>query len=433
MNQCESEGLADAFVHHGFSVVKSSEEAEIYIVNTCTVTSKAEQKARRMIRKYAFMAHRPVVIVTGCYAQMEPELIAKIDESLFIVPLEKKANMLQMPMMIAAMIQSGISLREAVSSWIKGEQSSAKTATPFDYHAITFIYHARAFLKIEDGCDNSCAYCRVTLARGPATSLDADEVLERCLEIERQGYREIVLTGVNITAYASNGLGLDGLLKMLLGELSDRTRIRLSSLEPDMITDSLIECCKDHRVQPHFHIPVQTASNRMLISVNRHYTVDLAADRIQRLKQVRPDAFLAADIITGLPGESEEDFQQTVDFLKRMGFSQIHVFPFSPRPGTALYDAKHKVPEFKRDERASLLRDLSRELHQTYIARCIGKETEVIIESMREGNAYGVSANYLKMVVTDIPDEYEDVRGRMCRVMVDRRAGILIGRFIEFI
>ncbi len=430
LNQCESEGLSDAFAQQGFSVVKPSEEAELYIVNTCTVTSKAEQKARRMIRRYSAMAHDPVVIVTGCYAQMDPEVISLLADHLFVVSLEKKANLLGMPGYIALLLKSGISLKEAVGSYLDSDQEDA---TPFDYHAITFIYHARAFLKIEDGCDNACAYCRVTLARGPAVSLGVDEVVRRCQEIEEQGYREIVFTGVNITAYQWRGYDLADLLRTVLDQGSNKTRIRLSSLEPDMITDKLIEVCRDSRIQPHFHIPLQTASDTMLVSVNRHYSVARAAEQIGKLMAVKEDAFLAADIITGLPGESESDHQKTIEFLREQGFCRVHVFPFSPRPGTALYHVKPKVPEYIRDRRAKEIRILSSELYQKYCRRWDGLTSEVILEGIFGSVVHGVTANYLKVQVNGLPEDETTIRGRACRVRLSMEGELVTGTFLEFI
>ncbi len=428
LNQSESEGLADVFANHGFTVVKPSEDAELYIVNTCTVTSKAEQKARRMIRKFAAMDHEPVVLVTGCYAQMDPEDVGRLADRLVVVPLDNKADLLKLPAYLEHLISANISLYEGITSFLNsGEQG---TSTPFDYKAITFQYHARAFLKIEDGCDNACAYCRVTLARGAAVSLSANQVVARCLDIEREGYREIVFTGVNITAYRDGDIDLPGVLKMTLDAVSGRMRIRLSSLEPDMISDELIEVCRDPRVQPHFHIPIQSASPKLLRAVNRDFDLLEAAKQLKKLLAVKDDPFLAADIITGLPGELDEDAQMTRDFLIDTGFSQVHVFPFSPRPGTALYDAKGKVPEYRRDERARDLRTLSHELYQDYMRRWDGKEVEMIIEGEREGEVYGISANYLKAPIAGLPESHQ--RGDLCLVKLHRKDEILKSTFIEF-
>jgi threonylcarbamoyladenosine tRNA methylthiotransferase MtaB len=430
LNQCESEGLADAFHNRGFRVVKPADPADIYIINTCTVTSKAEQKARRMIRKFASQEGEPLIIVTGCYAQMEQELLARVADRLFIVPLERKAHLLSLPAYLSTALESGRSLRESVDAFLSDPQLLDDENGPFSYEAVTFTYHARAFLKIEDGCDNACSYCRVTLARGNAVSLPASQALERTLEIERRGYREIVLTGVNITAYRDGDLDLAGLVRLLLDHLCSDTRIRLSSLEPDMISDELIDACADERVQPHFHIPLQSASAQVLASVNRVYDLHEAETQLKKLVAVKDDPFLAADVITGLPGESQEDFEATYEFLVRLGFSQIHVFPYSPRPDTPLFDASGHVPEYLRDERAQRLRELSTELYESYRSRWVSRQAEAIIEKSDRA----VTGNYLKVKLIGMPEQTDaKLRGKMITGTLGDDNGVMTLSFHSFI
>jgi threonylcarbamoyladenosine tRNA methylthiotransferase MtaB len=193
------------------------------------------------------------------------------------------------------------------------------------------------------------------------------------------------------------------LLEKLLSALSANVRLRLSSMEPDHIDGRLLEALKDPRMQPHFHIPVQSGSDRVLQLVDRHYTISELSAILEQLKHAKDDPFLAADIITGLPGESEEDFQETKQFILSQGFSMLHVFPFSPRPDTPLYHAKHRVPEKIRDERALELRELSKQLHDAYKERQLGKESEVILQNRKGGHWYGLSGNYLEVTVTDAP------------------------------
>ena len=394
LNQCESEAIADSFSKEGFTVVSEDQGADLYIVNTCTVTSKAEQKARRMIRKFARIAP---TLATGCYAQVNEEELKALSDQVIVVPLEKKAHLLQLAKHLKASLVSGMSMKEGCLSFSDGE------ASVFDYDAASFSYHSRAYLKIQDGCDNSCAYCRVHIARGKAVSLDPSLVIERALALEEAGFQEIMLTGVNLTMYDHQGDGLGGLLEKLLRALSTNVRLRLSSMEPDHIDGRLLEVLKDPRMQPHFHIPVQSGSDRVLQLVDRHYTISELSSILEQLKQSKDDPFLAADIITGLPGESEEDFQETKQFILSQGFSMLHVFPFSPRPDTPLYHAKHRVPEKIRDERALELRELSKQLHDAYRERQLGKECEVILQNRKGGHWYGLSGNYLEVKVIDAP------------------------------
>jgi len=402
LNQCESEAIADAFAAEGFSVVAGDALADLYIVNTCTVTSKAEQKARRMIRKYATEGQRPTVVVTGCYAQMERSAIEALAERVVVVSLDRKSSLLGLPAFLGTRLVAGIDVLEAVRSYAAQHESGGERDA-FAYDAATFSYHSRAFLKIQDGCDNTCAYCRVTLARGAAVSLAADEVVQRALALEAQGYPEIVLTGVNITAYNAAGIGLGALLQRLCVAMGPTMRLRLSSLEPDRLDDELLAAVADSRIQPHFHIPVQSASDVVLDRCNRHYTAAMLAEAIAHVRRVKNDPFIAADIITGLPGETDLEFEQTFDFIKQHDIAQLHVFPYSPRPGTAMFHAIDRVPESVRDARAQRLRNLSAVQTQRYVQRQIGTTCEVMLEEHSGGQWFGLTGNYLRVRCLGVP------------------------------
>jgi len=393
LNQCESEALADSFAQEGFEIVGENDGADLYIVNTCTVTSKAEQKARRMIRRFAQSAP---TLVTGCYAQVNREELEDLGKDMLIVPLDRKARLLQLAAHLRTAMESSLSLFDGMKSF------TGEDATVFDYDAAAFSYHSRAYLKIQDGCDNSCAYCRVHVARGKAQSLDRAIVIKRAKALEAAGFNEIMLTGVNLTMYDHRNEGLGGLLEALLGELGD-IRIRLSSMEPDHIDERLLRVLEDSRMQPHFHIPVQSGSDPVLRRADRKYTIAELTSILNRLKAIKDDPFLAADVITGLPSEGEREFEETYAFLKGMGFSALHVFPFSPRPGTPFFKAKDRVPESIRDERAKILRTLSTELNDAYLRRQEGKKGEAIVLDRKGGSWYGVTGNYVDVRVVNAP------------------------------
>ena len=394
LNQCESEAIADSFSQEGFTVVGEREAADLYIVNTCTVTSKAEQKARRMIRKFAAVAP---TLATGCYAQVNEEELKSLSEQVIVVPLEKKAHLLKLAKHLKVSLEAGFDLKTGCLSFSDGK------ASVFDYDAASFSYHSRAYLKVQDGCDNECAYCRVHIARGKAISLDSAIVVERALALEQAGFSEIMLTGVNLTMYDHTNNGLGGLLEELLSHLGDGIRLRLSSMEPDHIDERLLVALRDPRMQPHFHIPVQSASNKVLKRVNRHYDIEDLSAILDSLREAKDDPFIAGDVITGLPGEGDEEFEETYRYFKEQKFAQMHVFPFSPRPDTPLFKAKDRVPESVRDERAKRLRDLSDELYKAYVIRQSGKSTEVILQNRKGGFWYGLSGNYLEVKVLDAP------------------------------
>ena len=394
LNQCESEAIADSFAKAGFSVVGENTPAELYIVNTCTVTSKAEQKARRMIRKFASVG---VTLATGCYAQVNAEELQSLSENVIVVPLEKKAHLLKLATHLKASLVAGFDLEQGCLSFSDGK------ASVFDYDATSFSYHSRAYLKIQDGCDNECAFCRVHVARGKAVFLGPESVVERALALEASGFSEIMLTGVNLTMYDHQGVGLGGLLEKVLSCLGPDIRLRLSSLEPDHIDDRLLDVLGDPRMQPHFHIPVQSASNKVLERVNRHYDIRQLSAILDRLRLAKDDPFIAGDVITGLPGEGDAEFEETYRYFSEQKFAQMHVFPFSPRPDTPLLKATDRVCESVRDERALRLRNLSTSLHQEYLMRQSNKPTEVILQNRKGGYWYGLSGNYIEVKVLDAP------------------------------
>lgn len=398
VNQCESEAIAQAFADSGNCIVKNSSQADIVIVNTCTVTGKAEQKARRVIRIFAKNA---VTLVTGCYAQVDPKSIMSLSDNVFVLPLTKKADLLNLPSYIDE--NKDKSLADVIGRFT--ESGSSHSYSVFDYAATGFSYHSRSYLKIQDGCDNNCGFCRVHIARGKSSFLDADTVVKRALEIEKAGYHEIVLTGVNLTMYDHDGEGLGGLLEKMLKVLGPDIRLRLSSLEPDHIDDRLIAQLKDSRMQPYFHIPIQSASDKVIKRVNRKYDRARLEYVIGKIRQVKEDPLIACDVITGLPGESDEDFTVTRNFLVNNGFSLFHVFPFSPRPDTDLYSAKDRVPESVRDDRAKILRDISQNQYSAYVERQIGKEHEVILEEKKDGKWYGLTGNYIRVSIDGVPSD----------------------------
>ncbi len=416
LNQCESEAIADSFAQEGFAIVDERVRSDLYIVNTCTVTSKAEQKARRMIRKFG---EQGVTIVTGCYAQLNADELSELSERLIIVPLSKKAQLLTLAKHINSGLLAGFTLEEAARSF--GDEESS----PFDYDAASFSYHSRAYLKIQDGCDNSCSYCRVHIARGRAVSLDEATVVERALALQAAGFQEIMLTGVNLTMYDHQGNGLGGLLEALLSALSPSMRLRLSSMEPDHIDARLFDVLGDHRMQPHFHIPIQSGSDRILRRVDRKYTIADLRKILERLRRVKSDPFIAADFITGLPGESEEDFALTRDLIISEQFASLHIFPFSPRPDTPLANPSDRVTEALRDERAFELRQLGATLFERYRSRQVGEAGEAILQSRRGGAWHGVSGNYLEVRIDD-PSAFGRegmlVAGRFGSVVADRIA-----------
>ncbi len=419
LNQCESEALATSFDSQGFLIGSYRDSSDIYVVNTCTVTSKAEQKARRMIRKLASEHPFSVVLVTGCYAQLNAEDL-KLAPNVVVVPHDQKVRINELPghlndsgtgegsKEMITQVQSffGLVAEQAM------RQESEDTPQRFWYDSVNFNFHTRAYLKIQDGCDNSCAYCRVPLARGKSISQDINLLCEQFKELQDKGYLEVILTGVNISSYKDkSGADFSDLLKRLC-DIRDKARIRLSSIEPESITPGLAEVLKDPGICPHFHIPVQSGSDKILEVMKRKNRRSQIIEAVRLLREAKEDPFIAADIIAGFPGETDEDYRQSFSLLDDCDFSALHVFPYSSRPGTAASTMKNRVPERITSQRTAELRELSSRKTREYTERWMSRELEVLIEEKKDNCSYGISSNYLKTVFCDILKE----EGSLCTV-----------------
>ncbi len=440
LNQCESEALASSFKSRGFFISPLSSGADIYVVNTCTVTTKAEQKARRMIRKFARENGNAVIFVTGCYAQLNSENLSDLAENVFVVPLDLKHTILELPDIIHDEISNGKSLVQAAECFVKGvSREIIREEDRFKFTGSTHTMHTRAYLKIQDGCNNNCAYCRVRIARGKSVSLRLCEVLRRAQTLEEEGYREIVLTGVNISDYRdpdNSEKRLPELIRSLTDSLGESVRLRLSSLEPDMIDESLADAVRHPSVMPHFHLPVQSGSDTVLEKIHRHYTVRQVCRAVELLRTAKENPFVAADIIVGLPYETGDDFEASLSLVESCKFSQVHIFPYSPRPGTELYTVRSAVPERMTKERIGRMRDLTSFFHKRYLKGWCGKKASVLLEKrgrIGEENCWmGLSEHYLHVNVYGISGE-EDFRGNVALVKIRSVDNALEADFIKFI
>ena len=389
LNQFETEALASSFKTQGFEIVPFEQEADAYVINTCTVTCRADHKARALIRSLARSRSGSLLVVTGCSAELNRQELSLLGENVLVVPQSEKASLLDLPKILGR----------------PGYESGRLAAVPRDIFSLTAgaqNFRTRAYLKVQDGCDSRCSYCRVPLARGPSASLGPGEALRRALELEELGYREVVITGVNIASYKAEGLVLHELLRLLLNA-TRRIRFRLSSLEPEAITEALGTVIGSRRICPHFHIPVQSGSDSILGRMNRRCRTGRMREAVTLLRSSKADPYVSADIITGFPGETEADFADTRDLLEELSFAALHVFPFSPRPGTAAFAFKPTVPERTRHQRARELRAYGRLCASSYARSWVGREVEVLLEGQEGAKAWGVSGNYLKVDVSGVP------------------------------
>ena len=400
LNQAESEGAARFFTEAGFQVTMEpftasvlDEDVALCVVNTCTVTAKAEQKARRIIRMLLKCCPRAAVAVTGCYAQLNQKDILEIGARVCVLGGQHKASLADVPPLLKSILdenegaEGGQIAAEIQAFFDRENESPLKdiTASPFRLSTDTFLSHSRSSLKIQDGCDNACAYCRIRLARGKSVSLDAAEVLSRISALEKSGQSEVVITTVNISQYESEFEGekirFAGLLRLIL-ENSSSIGIRISSLYPEIVDEELSMLCRNPRVRPHFHISVQSGSDKILARMRRPYKAASVRRACGLLREAKLSPFLACDIIAGFPGETDDDFNMTMSLIEDCGFTFVHAFPFSARPGTEAFDMRPMVPNNETDKRIARLEDYNRRARTAYISSFAGKTLPAVCETI---------------------------------------------------
>ena len=405
LNQIESEAIAAAFTNYKFSVSMQSitsasqEDDKVFlcIVNTCTVTQKAEQKARRIIRLLLKKYPYSCILVTGCYAQLAALEIEKIDKRICAVGGQIKSRIADIPPLLSAALKKdwnaeefATDIKEKIS--LPQKVNLLKPENSFRLATSSFISHSRASLKIQDGCNNNCSYCAIHFARGKSVSIDVKTALDRVLELEQKGNGEVVLTSVNICQYRSEYKGtvfnFSKLLDFLLKN-TEKINFRISSLYPQIVDEDFCRVISDKRVRPHFHISVQSGSDKILSAMNRAYTASSVINACKMLRDAKPECFLACDIITGFPGETDDDFNQTMKLLELCDFTWVHAFPFSERPGTEACNLKNKVPQSVSGERCKKINDWIVENKIKYLSKFVGKEMSAILENTRR--SVGVS------------------------------------------
>ena len=386
LNFSESSTIARQFVEGGFERVAPTAESDICVINTCSVTEHADKKCRNLIRKLHRRNPEAIIAVTGCYAQLKPQEIAAIEGVDIVLSNNDKGDLVQR---VVELIGKG-----------PAQVYSCETAslTRF-FAAFSTGDRTRAFLKVQDGCDYKCAYCTIHYARGSSRNMPIADLVGEARRIAAAGQREIVLTGVNTGDFGrTTGERFIDLLRAL-DAVEGIDRYRISSIEPNLLTDEIIDfCAASKKFQHHFHVPIQSGSDKILGLMRRRYTVARFAERIASVRRAMPDAFLGIDVIVGFPGETEADFRATYDFLEQLAPAFLHIFPFSERPGTPAVDLPDKVPAAVATRRAAELEALCRRLHADFCARAVGTEAEVLFEStMRGGQMFGFTGNYRRV------------------------------------
>lgn len=388
--------LADLGVH----VAEEGEVADICLVNTCSVTEVADHKCRQAIHRLVRNNPGAFVIVTGCYAQLESESVSKIEGVDLVLGSDEKANLIQF-------LSDAWTAKESAAEF----NEDGKVESLHEYHSVKTKMiksfapscsrgnRTRYFLKVQDGCDYYCTYCTIPYARGNSRNPTIASLVAQAEEAAREGGKEIVLTGVNIGDFGkTTGESFLDLCKAL-DKVEGIERYRISSMEPDLLSDELIDFCSQSRAfMPHFHIPLQSGSDEVLKLMHRRYDKTLFAHKIELIKQKMPDAFIGVDVMVGCRGETPECFEECYEFLDDVDVTQLHVFPYSERPGTAALRIPYVVNDAEKKVRSKRLLDLSEQKRIEFYARYIGTEQEVLFEKAARGKAmHGFTSNYVRV------------------------------------
>ena len=390
VNQYETNGMAQKLMDK-YEVVEPEEKADIYIINTCSVTNMSDRKSRQMIRRAKEMNSDAFVIVVGCYAGVAKEEIEKIDEVDLVLGNHQKAN-----------------INKYIEAYFDGKNidDTAIENYFYDFGSITYTEKTRAVIKVQDGCNNFCTYCIIPYARGRICSRKPESVIDEITKIADEGIKEVVITGIQVSAYGKDFDNEYRLIDLLeeINKIDGIERIRLGSIEPLMITDEF--CNRARKIEKlchHFHLSLQSGCDKTLKEMNRKYTTDQFRDVVRRLRNLYDDVILTTDIIVGFPNETDEDFEKTYEFLKEIKFYKMHVFKYSPRKGTVAAKMKNQIPAEIKDVRSKRLLQLSNENECDYLNEYIGKKVRVLMEEKDGDYIKGHTGNYI--VVKTVGDE----------------------------
>ena len=408
VNQYESEAIAELFQEKGYEIVGIDEEADVYVINTCTVTNFGDKKSRQLIRKVKRQNENAIVCVVGCYAQTAPQELEKVEGVNLVLGTKDRAQ-------IVEMVEN-----YKVENGVESHVSDIMKERLFEPLSIQKLANrTRAYLKIQDGCSQFCSYCIIPYARGPIRSRDPQDVLAEVKRLAENGFKEVVLTGIHVASYGKDRRDTS-LIEILrqVHEVEGIDRIRFSSIEPNVVTEEFAQAIADMpKVCDHFHLSLQSGCDKTLKEMNRKYDTEKYRQAAATLRKYLPEVALTTDIIAGFPGETEEDFQASYDFAKEIGFAKIHAFPYSPKKGTPAAARKDQLLNAVKADRSHRLIELSDKMADDFIQAYVGREVEVLFErAIGEGVYEGHTTNYIKVKATS----EKDLTNVICPVAVTK-------------
>lgn len=410
VNVYESEAMAEKFIREGYEVVDASEAADVYVINTCTVTNMGDKKSRQIISRARRLNENAIIAVVGCYSQIAPKEVSEIPGVDVVLGTRNKGDVVYYVNKAKDEGKSQVHV-EGVLKNKKFEELNIE-----EYQDKT-----RAFLKIQDGCNRFCTYCIIPYSRGSVCSKDPKKVLEEVNKLADHGFKEIILSGIHTASY---GLDLEGSVNLIniieeIEKVEGIERIRIGSIEPAFFTPEVIEKIKKFKkLCPHFHLSLQSGCDATLKRMNRRYTAQEYADSVNLLRETMPDVSITTDVIVGFPGETEEEFNETYEFLKNIKLTKTHVFKYSPRKGTKAADMKDQIDGSIKEKRSKLLIELSNKNEKEFIEKFIGKEMDALIETEvkgKEGIYEGYTRNYIKV---QVPCTCADVTGKIVDIEI---------------
>ena len=381
VNQYESNMMKERMLSSNFFYVENISEANIIVVNTCSVTNVADKKCLKMIRRIKREYPNSILVVAGCSSQNKQEIYENLDIDILIGNKDKS--------------KIDILLKEYIKTHKRYVKFYNDRKLDFEDMLISDYNHIRAFIKIEDGCDNFCSYCIIPYVRGSVRSKNFETVIKEAKLLTQKGHKEIVLTGIHTGHYMDNDYDLTDLINEL-SKIEDLLRIRISSIEITELNDKFLNMLSTNkRVCDHLHIPLQAGSDEILKKMNRKYDLKYYEEKIKKIRMIRPDISITTDIIVGFPYETDELFNETLEFSRKMNFSKIHVFPYSIRLGTSAANMPNQVDESIKKERVKKLMDLSETMEKEYYNKFVGKELDILVEECDNNVSIGHSSNYL--------------------------------------